>query len=192
MATIRPKMVVNRSDDGRADITGDLDVIEGLHHSDDGAEESEGRSQGDEQADPGEVVLEAGHLDATVAGDGFLNILQTLVDTVETLVEDAGHGATGVAAEFLGGLIVAGFHVVLDTTEEFFDVGGGHVQIEDALNHEGHTENKAEEHGGHPACTTLDVLLFEYLVERLGCLLGGSGGFLSGSNGTCSVASAAG
>ena len=68
----------------------------------------------------------------------------------------------------------------LNTFEELLDIAGCHVQVQDALDDESHTEDKAEEHGGHPAGTTLDVLFFEHLVERLGVLLGGGSSFLNG------------
>ena len=114
---------------------------------------------------PGEVSLEASHLDTTVGGDCFFDIFETLVDAVKTLIEDAGHGTAGVTAEFLSGFIVAFLDVVFDLVEEVVNIGGSHVEIDDTLDNESHTKDEADEHGGHPAGTTLDVLFFQYLVE---------------------------
>ena len=45
------------SNDVRGDITGSLDGVEGLDHTDNGTKESEGRGDGDEEGDPAEAVL---------------------------------------------------------------------------------------------------------------------------------------
>ena len=87
------------SHDGRGDITSALDVIECLHHTDHSTQESQGRSDGDEQADPGKVGFEFGHLNATVGNHRFFNRLKTFVITVETLIEHSGERAFGVAAD---------------------------------------------------------------------------------------------
>jgi len=67
--------------------------------------------------------------------------------------------------------------MLFDAFEQFLHIGGGHVQIEDTLDDKSHTEDEAEEHGGHPASTTLDVLFFQDLVEGLGLFDGGCDGF---------------
>ena len=171
-------MVVHTaSHNSGADITGDLNVIECLDHTYDGSEESEGGSQSDEQANPGHVVLETSHLYTTIGGDSLFDVVKTFVDTVKALIEDGGHGATGVAAEVFSAFVVAFLHIAFDTLEQLLDIGVGHVQIEDTLDNKSHTEDEAEEHGGHPACTTLDVLFFQHLVEGLGLFLGGCYGF---------------
>ena len=73
---------------GSGDITHLLDFIERLDHTDDGTQESERRSDSDEECNPREVLLEETELNATIGSDRLLNYIDTLVVAAETLIED--------------------------------------------------------------------------------------------------------
>lgn len=76
---------------GSRDITYLLDLIECSDHTDDGTQESQRRSDRDEQRNPAQVLLEQTELYATVARNGLLNYVDTLVVAAQTLIEDRCH-----------------------------------------------------------------------------------------------------
>ena len=169
--------------DGRTDVVGGGDLVEGQDHPHNGSQEPEHGGQCDEEADPGETALQATHFHTTVGHDGLLGDVQAFVGTVKALIEDAGHGTAGVAADLLGGVHATGLHGILHAGEQLVGVGGGHVQVDHTLDHEGETQDQAEQYGGHPYGVTLDESVLEGLFALLGTIgyhLGGGccGGIL--------------
>ena len=144
-----------------------LDGVERLDHTHDGTHKSEHRAKCDEQTDPAQTRLHAAGLNRTVGNDGFFNAVQTLVVTVQTLIEDRCHRTAFVAANFLGSFDTAFFQRFLDLGDQFLGVDGRKAQVKHTLDSYGKTEYQAEEHRKHPLPTAFEELLHQHLVHRL-------------------------
>ena len=151
--------------DGCRDVTNLLDLIEGFNHTDDGTQESERRSDGDKEADPAEVLLEQAHLHAAIRSNGFLNDINALVITAEALIEDTCNRSACIAANFHSFFYTTCFEGIFNIFEESLGVGFGKAEVDDTLNAESETKDKAEESGRHEAGTTFDKLGFERLMQ---------------------------
>ena len=144
-----------------------LDGVERLDHTHDGTHKSEHRAKCDEQTDPAQARLHAAGLYRTVGNDGFLDTVQTLVVTIQTLIEDRCDRTALVAANFLGSFDTALFQRFFDLCDQFLGVDGGKAQVKHTLDGNGKTEYQAEEHRKHPLPTAFEELLHQHLVHRL-------------------------
>ena len=89
-------------------------LVEGHHHTDDGAQKSERGSHGDEELDPRAALLKVGCLQTTVVGDAALDGVHGLVDMEQSLIAHTGHWASRIATERLGALHIVGLQAPLD------------------------------------------------------------------------------
>ena len=93
--------------------------------------------------------------------------VQTLVVTIQTLIEDRCDRTALVAANFLGSFDTALFQRFFDLCDQFLGVDGGKAQVKHTLDGNGKTEYQAEEHRKHPLPTAFEELLHQHLVHRL-------------------------
>ena len=166
--------------------------VERRDHTDDGSHKSQHGRKGDEQADPRKTRLHLAGLNRTVGNDGFLDGVETLVVTVETLIVDRSDRTAGVAANFLGSLDAAVLERLLDGCDEFLRVDRRKRQVQNTLDGHGQTDHQAEEHRKHPLPTAFEELLHHNVVHAVACDLGfsdnrfgcGSGILCERTNGT--------
>ena len=81
------------------------------------------------------------------------------------MVEDGRHWASGVAANFFGSFFAAFAQRLFDALNQLRGVGGRHVQVDDALDGQGQTEDQTNQNERHKRRTALDEVLFHGLVE---------------------------
>ena len=96
------------------------------------------------------------------------------------MVEDGRYWASGVAANFFGSFFAAVAQRLFYAFNQLRRVGGRHVQVDDALDGQGQTEDQTNQYERHERCTALDEVLLHGLVEAQD-LAGLFNGFFSGN-----------
>src|SRR5690606_27996804 len=169
-------------DQGGTQVTDSGDFLEGHDHPDHRTHEPEHGRSGDEQGQPGNVLLKLAHLYAPIGDNGLFCGFQSFFRSFKTLVKDGGNGPLGGPADLLGGFNPTGGQGVLNALLQFFGVGGCHVQIDDPFNGNGQSQNQTEQNNPHEGRSPLDELFLQHLGETF--VFGGGGLFLNHSRGS--------
>ena len=102
----------------------------------------------------------------TVGSHALLNDLKSFAVTAQSLIVDAGNRTALVAGNLHSGRNAALLEGLLNLRHELLGVDGSEVEIKYTFDSDSQTEDKAQQHRRHPACTALEEFLLDGLVHR--------------------------
>ena len=122
-----------------------LDLIEGSDHTDNGTQESERRSDRDEEGDPREVFLQETELYATIRSNSLLYYVDTLIVTAQALIEDRSYRTASIAANIQSLLDTTLLESSLDISKQLFRVSFAKLKINNTLDTHSQPEYQGNE-----------------------------------------------